>query len=193
MEKGESGMCPSLQRAPEGQAPPHHHFSRDGDRPCISRPNAACELVTPVHGLKGRRLYRGFLMERLRANATGSPEPLGASCPLGTHFTFTWSHMTVGFGRGGCGTILENHATSSHASPCGVSCPGGNRMNCPSSLVAPCKQGPAPAPSLPSRPRGCLHLPQPGTDPVLVPPRCPHNTLCFCPRLLSLQAGGFAS
>lgn len=27
VEKIESGMCPSLQRAPKGQSPPGHHFS----------------------------------------------------------------------------------------------------------------------------------------------------------------------
>lgn len=85
VEKSESGMCPFLRRAPEGQPPPSYHFSRDRDCPCISRPNAACELVTPVHGLKGRQLFQGLLMERRGSEQMqlAGPNLLVLPAPLG--------------------------------------------------------------------------------------------------------------
>lgn len=41
VEKSENGMCSFLQRAPEGQPHPGHHFSRYGDCPCILSPNSS--------------------------------------------------------------------------------------------------------------------------------------------------------
>lgn len=183
VEKSESGMCPSSGEPPGATPLPGHHFSRDRDNSC---PNTAHELVTAAYGLEGRWWSRGLLEERRGSEQVPQQhKPLSASRSLGSCFTFTWSHMTVGFAWEGCGAILENQATSSHASAFGVSCPGGNRANWPSFLVAPCKQRLALVPSLPSSHTvGACAYPsrdRPGAGVPMV-----------SPQPLSLQAGGSA-
>ena len=85
VEKSESGMCPSLWRALEGQPPPGHHFRGDGDCPCLLHPSTACELVTLVHELKGGRLYQDLLMERRGSEQMqpAAPNLLVLFVPLG--------------------------------------------------------------------------------------------------------------
>ena len=85
VEKSESGTCLFLQRAPKGQPPPGHHLRGNWDCPCISCPNAACEVVTPVRGLEGRRLHQGLLIERRSSEQTQpvAPNLLVLPAPLG--------------------------------------------------------------------------------------------------------------